>query len=133
MKRAATELVANINVTPLVDVCLVLLIIFMVVTPLIKSPVALPESRTATNHPEQSGQLSIIVNDDGTLFVGSVAIRREQLQSELRGLFERRPEAEVIVRADRRVRYGAVLEVLGQCRDAGFRDVGIITAKPQQG
>ena len=100
---------------------------------LIKSPVALPESRTAANHPEQSGQLSIIVNDDGTLFVGSVAIRREQLQSELRGLFERRPEAEVIVRADRRVRYGAVLEVLGQCREAGFREVGIMTAKPQQG
>jgi biopolymer transport protein ExbD len=132
MRRAASELVANINVTPLVDVCLVLLIIFMVVTPLINSPVALPESRTATVHPEDSGQLSIIVNQDGTLFVGPVAIRREQLQSELRGVFERRPGAEVIVRADRQVRYGVVLDVLTQCREAGFKDVGILTVKARQ-
>ena len=125
----AAALESNINVTPLVDVCLVLLIIFMVLTPVIVNgvPVQLPKVSTSLKVGEASRQLSITVKDDGMLFVGSNVIRREQLAGELQRAYRESADRPVAVRGDKRVPYGDVADVLGACRSAGFHDVGLIT------
>jgi biopolymer transport protein TolR len=121
---------AEINVTPLVDICLVLLIIFMVVTPVIVNgvPVRLPRALTADA--QATASLPITVNADGTLYVDAVAIRREQLADILRERHAQHPARPVLVRGDRAVAYGDVVTVLGACRAAGLTDVGLAAEKP---
>lgn len=128
----STTLQADINVTPLVDVCLVLLIIFMVVTPMIITgvPVHLPVVRNAANVGDATRQLPISVNADGTLYVDAVVIRPEQLAAELRSRHEQHPDRPVAVRGDKAVLYGEVVKVLGACRAAGFSDVSLVTSPP---
>jgi biopolymer transport protein TolR len=126
--QAAFE--SNINVTPLVDVCLVLLIIFMVVVPVMVTgvPVKLP---TAKGDPVQEAQrqLAITVKDDGTVYLGSVVVRSEQVASELQRLHIESPERAVAVRGDQRVAYGEVVKVLDACRTAGYNDVHLISQR----
>ena len=125
--RSNTSLESNINVTPLVDVCLVLLIIFMIVMPTLVNgiPVKLPMAR---GERVGQGQINITVKEDGTVFIGPVVVRREQVASELRRLHGQQPDRRVAVRGDQRVSYGEVASVLEACRDAGFDDVGLITS-----
>ena len=124
----STALQADINVTPLVDVCLVLLIIFMVVTPMMIQgvPVHLPAVRNAANVGEATRQLPVSVNADGTLYVDAVVIRAEQLTAVLRERHNEHPDRPVAVRGDKSVKYGEVMKVLGACRAAGFSDVSLI-------
>ncbi len=128
--RSQSTLESNINVTPLVDVCLVLLIIFMIVMPAIINgiPVKLP---VAKGDPagEAWQQLAITVKDDGTIHLGTLLLRKEQVSSELRRLHAETPTRPVAVRGDKSVAYGEVVGVLDACRDAGFNDVRLITAK----
>ena len=128
--RSNTTLESNINVTPLVDVCLVLLIIFMIVLPTVVNgiPVKLP---IAKGDPagDLSRQLAITVKDDGTVYVGVLALRKEQVASELQRLHAQSPNRAVAVRGDRRVAYGEVATVLEACRDAGFNDVRLISTR----
>jgi biopolymer transport protein TolR len=130
----STALQADINVTPLVDVCLVLLIIFMVVTPMIVNgiPVHLPAVRNAVSAGEASRQLPISVNADGTLYVDAIVIRSEQLADVLRARHEQFPDRPVAVRGDKSVKYGAVMNVLSACRAAGFHDVSLIAEKSRE-
>jgi biopolymer transport protein ExbD len=127
MRSAALN--AEINVTPLVDVCLVLLIIFMVVTPMMVNgvPVNLPKSITATGS-DPHRQLAITVKEDGTLYVDAAAIRREQLASQLRQLHEADGARPVVLRADKHVHYGEVMATLDACRKAGYENVGLVSA-----
>ncbi len=124
----ASTLQADINVTPLVDVCLVLLIIFMVVTPMIVTgvPVNLPQVRSATSAGDATRQLPISVNADGTLYVDAIVIRPEQLAGVLRTRHDEHPERPIAVRGDKEVKYGSVMTVLSACRTAGFNDVALI-------
>ena len=120
---------SEINVTPLVDICLVLLIIFMVVTPLFTGvPVHLPQSKTAASLEDR--QLPITVNKDATLYIDANVIRREQLEGELQRLHAKNPDRPVLVRGDERVLYGEVVDVLGACRAAGFANVALATSSP---
>jgi biopolymer transport protein TolR len=127
----ATALEANINVTPLVDVCLVLLIIFMVLTPVIVNgvPVQLPKTNTSEPVTEATRQLSITVRDDGTLFVGANVLRSEQLAGALDRIHRATPDRPVSIRGDKRVPYGEVVDVLDACRTSGFQNVGLISEK----
>ena len=127
--RSNTALQSDINVTPLVDVCLVLLIIFMVVLPtiVIGMPVKLPAAATSTS--AASEQLAVTVAEDGTVYVGTTVLRKEQVASELQRLHAQSPNRPVGVRGDKRVPYGEVAEVLDSCRAAGFTDVRLITTK----
>ena len=127
--RSNTALQSDINVTPLVDVCLVLLIIFMVVLPsvIIGMPVKLPAASTASSTAPE--QLAITVKDDGTVYVGTTVLRKEQVASELARLHAQSPNKQVGVRGDQRVAYGEVAGVLDSCRAAGFNDVRLITTK----
>ena len=124
---------SEINVTPLVDVCLVLLIIFMVVTPMLQKgvPVNLPVTEEPEKTPDTEKQLQISVKSDGTVYLGSTVVRKEQVQSELEAIHQRTPDREVAVKGDKLVKYGAVLDVLKACREVGFNNVGLI-AQPKR-
>ena len=136
-KLTKVGLNSDINVTPLVDVCLVLLIIFMVVTPMLQKgvPVNLPVTEDPEKTPDTEKQLQISVKADGSVYVGPTAVRKEQVQSQLEEIHQRTPDREVAVKGDRLVKYGDVLDVLKACREVGFNDVGLISQpkKGQQG
>jgi len=132
-KLSHADLTADINVTPLVDVCLVLLIIFMVVTPLLQKgvPVNLPVTDDPEKTPDTEKQLLISVKADGTVYLGSNIVRKEQVEQSLEEIHQRTPDREVAVKGDRQVKYGDVLDVLKACREVGFNDVGLI-AQPRR-
>ena len=133
-KLSHVALNADINVTPLVDVCLVLLIIFMVVTPMLQKgvPVNLPVTEDPEKTPDTDKQLQISVKSDGTVYLGSLPVLKEQMQSELEKIHERTPDREIAVKGDKAVKYGAVLDALKACREVGFNNVGLI-AQPKKG
>jgi len=121
---------SDINVTPLVDVCLVLLIIFMVVTPLLSnSKVVLPETRTPDMLPEREGQLTVSIQADGGVSLGSRRVAEADLASALREMHARSPEREVVVKGDRRLSYQQVRQILRQVNAAGFAKAGLATEK----
>ena len=132
-KLSHAPLNADINVTPLVDVCLVLLIIFMVVTPMLQKgvPVNLPVTADPEKTPDTEKQLQISLKADGSVYVGSTVVRMEQVQSQLEDIHARTPDREIAVKGDKLVKYGSVLDVLKACREVGFNDVGLI-AQPQK-
>ena len=131
LQRAALN--SEINVTPLVDVCLVLLIIFMVVTPMLQKgvPVNLPMTEEPERTPDTDKQLQISVKSDGTVYLGSLIVKKEQVRSELETIHQRTPDREIAVKGDRSVKYGSVLDVLKACREVGFNNVGLI-AQPKR-
>jgi biopolymer transport protein TolR len=133
-KFSAASLTSDINVTPLVDVCLVLLIIFMVVTPMLQKgvPVNLPVTEDPEKTPDTDKQLQISVKADGTVYLGSLPVLKQQMQSELEKIHERTPDREIAVKGDKLVKYGAVLDALKACREVGFNNVGLI-AQPKKG
>src|ERR1700737_4952433 len=104
-KLQRTALNADINVTPLVDVCLVLLIIFMVVTPMLQKgiPVNLPVTEEPEKTPDTEKQLQISVKADGSVYLGPNVVRKEQVQSELEQIHQRTPDREIAVKGDRKV------------------------------
>jgi biopolymer transport protein ExbD len=126
---------SSINVTPLVDVCLVLLIIFMVVIPVMVTgvPVQLPKTKSAGPVSDANRQLPITVKDDGTVFLDATVVRREQVRSELERLHAQSPQRPVAVRGDKRVPYGQVVDVLDACRSAGYENVGLISQTVSEG
>jgi biopolymer transport protein TolR len=132
-KLSHAALNSDINVTPLVDVCLVLLIIFMVVTPMLQKgvPVNLPVTEDPEKTPDTEKQLQISVKSDGSVYLGPNVVRKEQVQSSLEEIFQRTPDREIAVKGDRAVMYGDVLDVLKACREVGFNDVGLI-AQPKK-
>ena len=132
-KLQKTALNSDINVTPLVDVCLVLLIIFMVVTPMLQKgvPVNIPVTDAPERTPDTEKQLQISVKADGTVYLGSTVVRKEQVQGELEAIHARTPDREIAVKGDKLSKYGAVLDVLKACREVGFNNVGLI-AQPKK-
>ena len=132
-KLSHAALNSDINVTPLVDVCLVLLIIFMVVTPMLQKgvPVNLPVTSDPDKTPDTDKQLQISVKADGSVYLGPNVVRKEEVKTALDEIHARTPDREIAVKGDRLVKYGDVLDVLKACRDVGFNDVGLI-AQPRK-
>jgi biopolymer transport protein TolR len=119
---------SEINVTPLVDVCLVLLIIFMVITPLLpKGDVLLPETNDPSTLPETPGQLTISVKRDGSIFVREARTRSEDLVATLSGIYAASPDRKVVAKGDRRLQYKRVREVMRLIREAGFQRAVLVT------
>jgi biopolymer transport protein ExbD len=132
MKRAEAEPVrSEINVTPLVDVVLVLLIIFMVVTPMLSQgpPVDLPETNEPPKKPEDSDQLVVTVQKNGEIFFGASPVSSADLPGRLRTEKERDPAHTVIIKGDAGAEYGQVKRVMLDVRDAGFREVALIAER----
>src|SRR4028118_173811 len=103
-------LTSDINVTPLVDVCLVLLIIFMVVTPMLQKgvPVNLPVTEQPEPTPDTEKQLQISLKSDGSVYLGPQVVRKDQVESALKEIHASTPDREVAVKGDRQVMYGDV-------------------------
>jgi biopolymer transport protein TolR len=129
------EIKGDINVTPLVDVCLVLLIIFMVVTPMLQQgvDVLLPEGPHAEKKPGKEGDLTLSIKQDGTIFVGQDWIPDRNLLTKLKEEHDKNPGRAVMLKADRRINFGKVRLVLKSATDAGFSAVGIQTQNQQAG
>jgi biopolymer transport protein ExbD len=118
---------ADINVTPLVDVVLVLLIIFMVVTPLIHDQVRLPSTAHPALRPSPKEKLLLTLEKDGTLRIDGKVVTGPEVKARLVEAFTRSPATVVAVKADASLRYGDVKSALMTVRDAGFDHAGLIT------
>jgi biopolymer transport protein TolR len=125
------EVRSDINVTPLVDVCLVLLIIFMVVTPMLQQgvDVTLPETVNPTKMPENSKQLTLAIKQDGAVFVSQNWVPKENLKATLAEVHTSTPDKEVVIKADRRLKYKDVRALMQLVNEVGFSRVGVITEK----
>jgi biopolymer transport protein TolR len=128
---SASAVKSDINVTPLVDVCLVLLIIFMVVTPLLQAgrAVQLPETVNPDKMPEGAKQLNVAIEQDGSVFVGDKWVPADQLLSTFQEIHERTADKEVVIKADRRIKYGEVRKLMKAINQAGFPGAGLVTQK----
>ena len=126
---------SEINVTPLVDVCLVLLIIFMVVTPMLQQgvDVALPETTAPERMPEGGRQLDIAIKHNGEIYVGQSWVLEENLLTALRDVYNQSPERDVVIKADKRLLYKDVRDVMQIVNEAGFTGAGIETHKRESG
>ena len=124
-----TALRSEINVTPLVDVCLVLLIIFMVVAPLLRKGIDVDLPQTANPRSMPDAQLTLSIRSDGNVFVDQTWVPRERLAATLKASHDQAPARPVIVDGDRRLPYREVASVLQMVRDAGFERVGPATEK----
>ena len=127
-RRRRRPRMSEINVTPFVDVMLVLLIVFMVTAPLLTVGVTvdLPEARSSPL-PGQDEPLTVTVARDGAVYLQESAIELGDLGPRLRAITERRPDARIFVRGDRVIDYGRVMEVVGAIHDAGFTRVALVT------
>ena len=125
---------SDINVTPLVDVCLVLLIIFMVVTPMLQKgvDVALPETSQPEKMPDTERDLVVSVKRDGSVFVKDKWIADENLPAVLQEQHENNPDRNVVVKGDRRLKYKRVREVMRLINEAGFTRVGLVTERESE-
>mgnify|MGYP000471325723 CR=1 FL=1 len=119
---------AEINVTPFVDVMLVLLIIFMVTAPLLTAgvPVDLPESR-ANALPQESEQVTVSILQDGTIYLGEDPLVPGTFANALQALGSAGERPEVTLRADRTLDYGLVMGVMGELNRAGFNSISLVT------
>jgi biopolymer transport protein TolR len=124
------NVMSEINVTPMVDVMLVLLIIFMVSAPLLTVgvPIDLPQTK-ATNLDQDKEPITISVNDKGAVFLQNTEVKIEDLLAKLKAVAEARggADARIYVRGDRKVDYGTVMRVMGRLSGAGFHKVALVT------
>jgi biopolymer transport protein TolR len=119
---------AEINVTPLVDVMLVLLIIFMVTAPLLQQGIDVELPKTQSEGLNNDNEpLVLTVKDEGQILLQTAEVPMEELESKLKKIFETRTNKEVFLRADRRVAYGRVAEALAVLRRAGASRIGMVT------
>ena len=122
-------MMAEINVTPFVDVMMVLLIIFMVAAPLLTVGVPVELPRTAANAlPEADEEpLTVTVTAEGDVQIQTTDVARSELVTRLRGIMEERTSDRVFLRADGRVPYSVVMEVMGALNAGGFSNIGLVT------
>jgi len=121
--------IAEINVTPMVDVMLVLLIIFMVAAPMLTSgvDVNLPDSKAKALQTEDQKPIEITVDKNGNIFLADTEIKKAALISILKPMMEGDEERRIYIRGDRDIEYGKIMEVLGYLNSAGFRKVALIS------
>ena len=122
---------SEINVTPFVDVMLVLLIVFMVTAPLLTVgiPVDLPKVK-ASALTDQKDPIEITIKLDGTLYLGESEVEVENLISRLNAITDQNTEARIYVRGDRVVAYGRIMEIMSLINSAGYIKVALVTQNP---
>jgi len=133
-KPAASDAKSDINITPLIDVMLVLLIIFMVVTPLaqrgldIALPQAAPPHKEDTPKPDNN-QVVLGLEENGTFVNKSLVTNNEELENKLKDIFQARTDKTIFVKASGKILYGKVVQAMDIARGAGAERIGIISEK----
>lgn len=133
-KSRRARLMSEINVTPFVDVMLVLLIVFMVTAPLLSVgvPVDLPKTRAATLN-DTTEPLVVSINKKGVVYVQQKPVTMAQLVPRLVAVTDAKPDTKIFVRGDRLIEYGMVMEVMGRISAAGFKKVSLLAELPKPG
>ncbi len=127
-------ILSEINVTPLVDVMLVLLIIFMITAPMMQQglDVELPET-ASSGVPTTDEPFILVIQKNGGLKAGDAKVEMSTLGKKLKAIFSTRKNKQVYIQADRDVRYGVVAEAMGEIRAAGIFQIGMITIPKANG
>jgi len=130
----ARGLLSEINVTPLVDVMLVLLIIFMVTAPMMQQgiPVNLPRAK-AKGLETAEGKIVVTITKDREVFVNRNRFPVESLGEKIRAIYKFRENKEIYLKADASVPYGFVIHVMSEIKGAGIEQIGMVTAPPEEG
>ncbi len=124
---------SEINVTPLVDVMLVLLIIMMIVAPLLQQgvTVTLPRATNSVEKPETQDQTVVTIAASKQVYVNAVEVQGSNLQRRINEILENKADKIVIIKADEDVEYSAVMDTMDELRAAGIEDMGLITERRQ--
>ena len=132
-KAAAVK--SEINVTPLVDVVLVLLIIFMVITPMLqKGPaVQLPSAVDPPKKPDDTKQILVALENTGKVWIEKESMTEDAFAARIGEEFQRNPGSSVVIKGDARLTYGQVKKAMLTVKDAGFQSVGLIVQKREGG
>ena len=128
-RRNAYRPMAEINVTPFIDVMLVLLIVFMVTAPLLSAGVQvdLPKSEAGPISDKDSKPIEVTVENDGDIFIGETKVTSDELMVKLGAITGDDTERRIFIRADQGLSYGRVMEVLGAVNNGGYRKVALIS------
>ena len=120
---------SDINVTPLVDVMLVLLIIMMIVAPLLQQGVSvkLPVATNTTEKPDTQEQTVLAIDSNRRLYLNAVPVQKDDLQRRVTEILESKKDRIVIIKADEDVEYSAVMDAMDALRASGIEDMGLIT------
>ena len=120
---------ADINVTPLVDVMLVLLIIMMIVAPLLQQgvPVTLPLASNSSEKPETQGQTVVTIDRNRDVYLNAIPVPSGQLQTRIKDILDDQSDKIVIIKADEETPYSAVMDTMDELRASGIEDMGLIT------
>ncbi|OKH89501.1 protein TolR [Thalassospira sp. TSL5-1] len=132
--RGGRRAMSDINVTPMVDVMLVLLVIFMVTAPLITAgvDVDLPKA-SATQMTGQDEPLVVSLTKDGDVYLMDSEVNRDDLVAKLRAITENKQDTRIFVKGDKAVDYGQVMDLMGRINEAGFSKVALIADLPEKG
>lgn len=123
---------SEINVTPFVDVMLVLLVVFMITAPLLTVGVPIDLPKTGASDLQGSEEpLTVSINDKGEIYLQETLVKPEELVARLQAISENLTARRIFVRGDRAVDYGAVMAVMGALNAAGFNKVALVTQAPQ--
>ena len=124
-----TGVKSDINVTPLVDVMLVLLIIMMLITPMLNQGVAmrLPQATNSADKPTTQDQTVLGIKADKTVWLNGVEVRKEEMRTRLEAILETKKEKLILIKADEDAPYSAIMDAMDQLRASGIEDVGLIT------
>ena len=122
---------ADINVTPLVDVMLVLLIIMMLIAPMLQQGVSvkLPQASNTADKPETQEQTVVAVTSDKRLYLNGVPVQEGELQGQIQTLMETRTEKIVLIKGDEEAPYSAIMNTMDRLRGANIENIGLITER----
>jgi biopolymer transport protein TolR len=128
-RRGRHAPMAEINITPFVDVMLVLLIIFMVAAPMLQVgvPIELPQAKGKQLESNNQEPLAISVKADGSVFIGETSVSLDDIAPKLKAIAKNGFDEQIFVRGDKGVAYGTVMRVMGRISAGGFRKVSLVT------
>ena len=131
VRNEGVKVNSNINVTPMVDVMLVLLIIFMVITPMLQKGVSVDMAKVNNPSPmpdaDKDDALLVVVMRDGQIYFGTDRVTLDDLTNRVKDRLANKTDKTVFIRADMRAKYGSVVDVVVNIRSAGVDDVGLLT------